>query len=171
MGGYLPFIIPIWWGIWAIATYSAHGKARFFPAFGVSIALGFAIVNELVTKRIAKRYLSPEITNRPPEAVCKHPGMPSGHVMNAYIIMIWCLWEAFMDTLIHIEWVILILVVMAPVPWARVYNRDHTVLQVTASACCSLVMGSIAYYIRAHYYPHHAQPWDWYSAELMEVQL
>eukprot|EP00928_Gymnodinium_smaydae_P045184 TRINITY_DN30150_c0_g5_i1.p1 TRINITY_DN30150_c0_g5~~TRINITY_DN30150_c0_g5_i1.p1 ORF type:complete len:261 (-),score=22.92 TRINITY_DN30150_c0_g5_i1:115-897(-) len=161
--GYLPFIIPIWWAIWALVTYCMHGQPRFFPFFGICIAASFALVNELVTKQICKRTLSASITNRPPEAVCKHPGMPSGHVMNAYTLMVWCFLEAALDSMVHLEWVALVVLIMGPVPWARVYNKDHTVAQVLASACIAIVMGCVAYYIRKTHYPHHAALWDWYS--------
>mmetsp|Transcript_56077 Transcript_56077/g.119390 ORF Transcript_56077/g.119390 Transcript_56077/m.119390 type:complete len:265 (-) Transcript_56077:126-920(-) len=160
--GYLPFIVPIWWALWAAVSYARYGVARFFPLYGLCIAVGFAIVNEAITKRICRKLLPESITNRPPEAVCNHPGMPSGHVMNAYTLMIWCLLEAALDEFIHPEWLIIILLVMGPVPWARVYNKDHTVAQVTASAVASCVMGSVAYYIRKRWYPDMGQPWDWY---------
>lgn len=161
--GYLPFIIPIWWLIWALVSYIHNGKPRFFPVFGVSIAIGFALVNELIIKQICKRTLPASITDRPPEAVCKHPGMPSGHVMNAYTLMVWCLLEAALDHHVHPEWLLIVCLVMGPVPWARVANKDHTVAQVTVSAITATVMGSIAFVIRNHWYPHMGQPWDWYS--------
>jgi len=162
--GYLPFIIPIWWALWALITYIQYGKPRFFPFFGICIAVGFALVNELITKQICKRTLSPSITSRPPEAVCKHPGMPSGHVMNAYTLMVWAFLEAAFDKIVYPEWLLLIILIMGPVPWARVYNKDHTVAQVVASACCATFMGTVAYFIRKTHFPDHTQPWDWYSA-------
>merc|ERR1712154_122763 len=123
---------------------------------------GFALVNETVTKQICKRTLSPEITSRPPEAVCKHPGMPSGHVMNAYTLMTWAFLEAALDAHIYLEWLLIIVMVMGPVPWARVYNKDHTVPQVVVSACIATVMGVIAYCLRRHYFGDHISPWTWY---------
>lgn len=67
---------------------------------------------------------------RPPEAVCKHPGMPSGHVMNAYTLMVWCFLEAALDRMVHPEWLAVIVLVLGPVPWARVYNKDSGVARV-----------------------------------------
>lgn len=162
--GYLPFVIPIWWAIWAIVSYINRGQPRFFPAFGICIAAGFALVNELIIKQICKRTLPASITSRPPEAVCKHPGMPSGHVMNAFTLMVWCLLEVAFDKLVYPEYVLLILLVLGPVPWARVYNKDHTVPQVLVSACVASVMGCIAFYIRKTHWPHQTQPWEWYTA-------
>eukprot|EP00928_Gymnodinium_smaydae_P054812 TRINITY_DN38519_c0_g1_i1.p1 TRINITY_DN38519_c0_g1~~TRINITY_DN38519_c0_g1_i1.p1 ORF type:complete len:266 (-),score=32.26 TRINITY_DN38519_c0_g1_i1:153-950(-) len=161
--GYLPFIVPIWWAIWALVTYFTRGEPRFFPFFGICIAASFALVNELVTKQICKRTLSADITNRPPEAVCKHPGMPSGHVMNAYTLMVWCALEVILDSSVYPVWFALIVLIMGPVPWARVYNKDHTVAQVLVSACIATIMGCVAYYIRKTHFPDRAQPWDWYA--------
>eukprot|EP00928_Gymnodinium_smaydae_P049114 TRINITY_DN32926_c0_g1_i1.p1 TRINITY_DN32926_c0_g1~~TRINITY_DN32926_c0_g1_i1.p1 ORF type:complete len:330 (-),score=53.96 TRINITY_DN32926_c0_g1_i1:250-1182(-) len=169
--GYLPYVIPLWWALWALRTYLERGQPRFFPTFGLCIAASFAAGNELITKRICKRVFSRQISSRPPEAVCKHAGMPSGHVMNAYTLMVWCLWEAALEDIIHLDWLLLIVLVMGPVPWARVYNKDHTFCQVCVSAVAAVVLGSIAYYIRSAYFPNHDNPWDWegYSLEMMEM--
>jgi len=160
--GFLPYIIPLWWAIWAGVTWIVHGRPRFFPAFGICIATGFVILNEAVTKKLCRRFMSKEITDRPAEAVCRHPGMPSGHVMNAYTLMVWCLLEAALDSSVYPEWLVVIILVMGPVPWARVHNRDHTLLQVATSAGCAVLMGTTAYLIRVHFFPHIHQPWDYY---------
>lgn len=163
--GYLPFLIPIWWALWMIASLIQNGRARFFPTYGLCIAIGFAIVNETITKQICKRTLDPSITARPPEAVCKHPGMPSGHVMNAYTLMTWVFLEDLFEQQVYPEWLVIVVLVMGPVPWARVYNKDHTVAQVMVSACVALVMGCIAFWIRWTYFPGHKDPWDWFHSE------
>lgn len=167
--GYLPFIIPGWWAIWLI--YSACvGHPAFFPLAGLVIAGSFALVNEAITKKLCKKLLPAEITSRPAESVCKHPGMPSGHVMNAYTLMVWCLLECALDEVVHPEWLVAIALVMAPVPWARVYNMDHTPLQVAVSMAVASIMGCIAYIIRKRHFPHHRQPWDEYFMKSMEVK-
>jgi membrane-associated phospholipid phosphatase len=171
--GYLPFIIPIWWFMWVVGTWSKCGSPRFFPAFGLCIAAGFALVNETVTKKLCRKFLSEEITNRPPEAVCKHPGMPSGHVMNAYTLMTWTLAEVLMDYEIHLDQFIILLLVMGPVPWARVYNKDHTVPQVVASMLAAVCMGLIATAIRFGNFPDQRghMPWDWAGYHVDQLQV
>lgn len=161
--GYLPFIIPIWWLIWTTSTWAKCGSPRFYPTFGLCIAAGFALVNETVTKKICRKLLPADITSRPPEAVCKHPGMPSGHVMNAYTLMVWTLIEVAWDYQIHLDYLLILLVVMGPVPWARVYNNDHTRRQVQVSMAAAVIMGSVAFGIRFLCFPHHRGlwPWDW----------
>jgi hypothetical protein len=163
MYGYLPFIIPIWWFIWTVSTWAKCGSPRFYPAFGLCIAAGFALVNETITKKLCRKFLDPAITSRPPEAVCKHPGMPSGHVMNAYTLMVWTLAEVCWDFEVHIDHMCVLLLVMGPVPWARVYNKDHTWLQAQVSMVVALVMGLLAWGLRMHFFPHHRGdwPWDW----------
>merc|ERR1712176_1608095 len=157
--GYLPFAIPIWWAVWVIISSITNGSPRFFPLYGLCIAIGFAIVNETITKQICKRTMSADVTSRPPEAVCKHPGMPSGHVMNAYTLMIWTLAEIIYDFSLHLDYFVVLLVVMGPVPWARVYNRDHTVPQVVVSGCIACFMGVLAFCLRKTYFGEHEEPW------------
>jgi hypothetical protein len=169
--GFLPYLIPIWWGVWAISSYLTTGVPRFFPTFGLAIACGFALGNELVTKPLCKLIASDDVCSRPPEAVCKHCGMPSGHVMNAYILMGWALLEFALDNPVHLEWVLAVVVVMGPVPWARVYNKDHTVAQVTVSAIIAWLCSGCAYYVRWVYFPGHAHPWQWQGYNVPEGRL
>jgi len=168
--GYLPFIVPGYWIIWALVTFVQHGSPRFFPYAGSCIAVSFAIVNELVTKNICKLLFPKRLTDRPPEAVCKHPGLPSGHVMNAYTLMTWLFLEATFHKVIYPEWLVGILLIFLPVPWARVYNRDHTVVQVAVSIVTALIMGTIAYLVRRRYFPGHQEPWDWYHGDIGFVE-
>lgn len=169
--GFLPFLIPIWWAIWSCSSYVQTGVPRFFPTFGLAIATAFALGNELVTKPLCKLIASEEVCSRPPEAVCKHCGMPSGHVMNAYILMGWSLLEFALDNPVHLEWILAIVLVMGPVPWARVYNRDHTVGQVTVSAIIAWLMSGVAYFIRWVYFPGHEHPWQWGGFGIGEATL
>jgi len=162
--GYLPFLIPLWWLVWSLATYIRTGTPRFFPFYGICIAVSFALVNEVIVKQICKRVLPASITARPAEAVCKHPGMPSGHVLQAYTMMTWVTWEVLLDSVVYPEWCAIIFLILAPVPWARVSNLDHTVPQVLVSAVIAFFMGSMAFYIRKTHFRHHAQLWDWYNA-------
>lgn len=157
--GFLPFLIPVWWLLWIIMSWISEGKPRRFPLFGISMAVGFAIGNELVTKQICKRFLSPEVCSRPAESVCKHPGMPSGHVMNAYTLMVWVLLEAIFDSLPHFEWLLIVVAINGLVPWARVYNKDHTVPQVLVSAVWATILGCIAFIIRKSFFGHLVKPW------------
>lgn len=162
--GFLPFLVPVWWSFWSLTTYIRIGRPRFFPFFGICITVCFALVNELIVKQICKRVLSSTLTARPREAVCKHPGMPSGHTLIAYTLLVWILLEVLFSKFLHPEWLLIILVVMAPVPWARVRNKDHTVFQVLVAICCGIAMGILACYIRRECFPDHHMLWDWYAA-------
>lgn len=164
MYGFLPFIVPIWFFVWVVETWISRGYPRFFPAYGLAVSAGFALVNELITKRLCRKFLPASITDRPPEAVCKHPGMPSGHVLNAYTVLGWLVLEFVNDEAgLHLEWLLIVLLVMGPVPWARVYNRDHTLAQVAASAVIAGVMSYLAFWIRKTKFGGgaHSHPWQW----------
>mmetsp|Transcript_46478 Transcript_46478/g.99523 ORF Transcript_46478/g.99523 Transcript_46478/m.99523 type:complete len:282 (+) Transcript_46478:35-880(+) len=161
--GYLPYVIPIWWGVWALYSYLWNGMVRFFPTFGVCIAVFFAIINECITKPLVHMVIPEALSQRPAEAVCRHPGMPSGHVLNSWTIMIWMLLEAIFDKYIYPEWLVAIILCMGPVPWSRVHNRDHTVLQVTVSCIISVFLGAAAYAVRHTFFPGHGHPWHWWA--------
>eukprot|EP00811_Abedinium_folium_P005101 NODE_14699_length_1092_cov_4.561658.p1 GENE.NODE_14699_length_1092_cov_4.561658~~NODE_14699_length_1092_cov_4.561658.p1 ORF type:complete len:245 (-),score=66.01 NODE_14699_length_1092_cov_4.561658:281-1015(-) len=158
--GFLPYVLPIGWFIWLVESLIVLGKPRFFPTYGLCVSGSLAGLNELIIKQVCKRCLPQSVTARPEEAVCKHPGMPSGHTMNAYVIMTWCFMEAMLSKSMHPGWMIIILVVMLPVPWARVYNKDHTWLQVCVSSALGIAAGVAAYFFRAAFYPGHWQPWQ-----------
>lgn len=165
--GFIPYIIPIWWAIWVSTSWAMNGHPRFFPAFGLCVALGCAIVNELITKQFCRLVLPESLTDRPPEAVCRHPGMPSGHVLNGWILMVWCLVEAATAKLVQIEWLIIIVACMGPVPWARWYNKDHTLAQVTVSMVLSIFFGVAAAWVRKTHYPNQSFLWHWYNTDMV----
>lgn len=157
--GFLPYIIPLWWLIWMALSAVEHGAPDFFPTYGLCVAVVFVVLNEGITKKICRKLCSPKISARPPEAVCNHAGMPSGHVLNSWTLMVWCILEEVFDHIGHpTTWVLVTVAVMGPVPWARWYNRDHTGKQVWASVVASLFLGALAYVIRRHFFPKHTIP-------------
>lgn len=159
MYGFVPFIVPLWWALSLIAEYAETGTYHLFPCFGLGVAVTFAVVNEAITKQVCKLVLGKQLTSRPAEAVCKKPGMPSGHVMNSYTLMTWTFLEVVTDTVINIDWLIIIILLNALVPWARVYNKDHTYMQVMVSASIAFFMGVFAFSIRKSHFPQMVTPW------------
>merc|ERR1712113_812994 len=95
------------------------------------------------------------------------PGMPSGHVLNAVTILVWSTLEvALRDPGVKhpthcAEWMAAIFVLMAPVPWARWRNKDHTLNQCLVAGALGIVAGIVAFVIRIYFF-HHAgtKPWD-----------
>jgi len=152
--GFLPYLVPFSFLLWSLQTLIRFGSPRFFPTYGLIMASICALVNEVVIKNVCRRVLSEELTTRPPEAVCKHAGMPSGHVMNAYTLMVWAFLEEALDEhVVYPEWLFFIILVMGPVPWARVHNGDHTRPQVAVSVLAGTMMGILVYLIRKIYFP------------------
>merc|ERR1712176_586895 len=94
-----------WWAVWCLATLISYDRLPFFPAFGLCIATAMALINELAVKPVCKLMLPNIISARPPEAVCMHAGMPSGHVLNTYSLMVWAMLESAMGTIVHLEWI------------------------------------------------------------------
>lgn len=164
--GFLPFIVPGYLAVWTLWTYLCHGRPSGFAFFGSCAALFFTLVNELITKQLCKRLFGPKMWCRPPEAVCKHPGMPSGHVMCAYTLMFWLLLEIATERIIYPEWLVGMVLLMGPVPWARVQNKDHTIPQVLISSGVACVLGTLVYHLRLVWEPTAGKddPWVWLHA-------
>jgi len=156
--GYLPFIIP---GGFFILGF-VYG--RFMGKFGFFLALSCTIANELFFKPLANDPRPIQSANKTKAGTPTH-GMPSGHVLNAYTLMIWSSLEVIFardpeSQQIQLWWFIVILVIMLPVPWARWYNYDHTLMQCLVSVALALVIGTTAFEIRTKYFSDHWQPWE-----------
>lgn len=159
--GFVPVCVPIWWVIWLLVGFVRTGYLPAFPFFGLCVSLSFVAVTEFAVKPICKCFISEAKTRRPLGSVCKAAGLPSGHTMNAYTLMTWIILEVLYDSVIYPEWFIVTLVVMAPVPWARVHTQDHTLLQVSTSMALAICMGVIAYHLRTLLFPRIQEPWQW----------
>jgi len=156
--GFLPFIIP---GGFFILGF-VYG--RFMGKFGFILALICTILNELLFKPLANDPRPIQTANKKKDGTPTH-GMPSGHVLNAFTLMIWSTLEVVLardpeSQQIQLWWFIIILVVMLPVPWARWYNYDHSLAQCCVSMALALVFGTAAFQIRTTYFSNHWQPWE-----------
>mmetsp|Transcript_147589 Transcript_147589/g.411087 ORF Transcript_147589/g.411087 Transcript_147589/m.411087 type:complete len:269 (+) Transcript_147589:63-869(+) len=161
--GFLPFIVPAAFIIhWAI-----HRGTLGLYGFCVSIVA--TIMNELIFKPIVKDPRPVESANKFKDKdgqMKMKPGMPSGHVLNATTIMVWsflevvCRGPGFHENLvITLEWLLFIFVIMAPVPWARWKNKDHTLNQCLVAGALGIVAGVAAYVIRISFFHPAAKPW------------
>lgn len=168
--GFLPWVIPISFGVFAIYTWVIVGHPRFFALYGVCISIILAIINEGILKRIFKDPRPRQSANKEEDGKTMKHGMPSGHVLNAQALMVWAVQEVVIsgpgtNAALTWEWVVLILLVMAPVPWARWYNMDHSGKQCCASILLGTVVGTIAFLIRWNYFPNHHKPWIFWADE------
>eukprot|EP00931_Biecheleriopsis_adriatica_P073844 TRINITY_DN48052_c0_g1_i1.p1 TRINITY_DN48052_c0_g1~~TRINITY_DN48052_c0_g1_i1.p1 ORF type:complete len:304 (+),score=56.55 TRINITY_DN48052_c0_g1_i1:68-979(+) len=162
--GYLPFIIPL------IFFIDVAVERHFLPFYGLCVSGVVTVINELILKPIVKDPRPNGSANRKYNETTKKwemkEGMPSGHVLNATTTMVWCLLEVAMrgpgfdeHLFISTNVLIIILVVMAPVPWARIYNQDHSLAQCCVAGILGICAGVAAYYIRAAYFPLSDAPY------------
>lgn len=162
--GFLPFVVP--------ATFLIHWliHRHFLGLYGFLVSIVTSLLNELVFKPIVKDPRPVESANKfkdPSDGVWKmKPGMPSGHVLNATTIMVWALLEiAFKGPGYHkhmyttLEWLAFILVLMAPVPWARWKNKDHTLKQCLVAGALGVLAGIGAFLLRTMYFSQVWKPW------------
>lgn len=156
--GYLPFVIPLVFFIDVVV------ERRFIAFYGLAVSAVVTVLNEVVLKPIVKDPRPEGSANRKYNEITKKwemkPGMPSGHVLNATTTMVWCLLEVALrgpgfdvQPFLTVNILLLILVCMAPVPWARIYNKDHSLAQCTVAGAIGVVAGVVAYWIREQYFP------------------
>jgi len=159
--GFLPWIVPMTFAIHYIVT------RHFLSLWAIGISLSTMIVNEVLLKPIIRDPRPKQSANKHSDGTMKH-GMPSGHVLNATSIMVWALLETSLrgpglderHRPLSCGFLILIMVLMAPVPWARWYNMDHSVAQCAVSLVIGTIVGVSAFFIRIKYYRKHWKPWD-----------
>lgn len=161
--GFLPFMVPGGFFVyWAITR-------RFIPLFGLCLSLGVSIINEVILKPILKDPRPRLSANKEQDHTGRwvmKPGMPSGHVLNATVLLVWAVLEvAFKGPGLHdhaditIKWFAIIFLLMAPVPWARWYNSDHSLSQCLVAGSVGIVAGIAGYYVRSTYFKQHWAPW------------
>ena len=88
--------------------------------------------------------------------------MPSGHVLNAVTLLVWLLLEistcydaaglaaASSDgpAPSRLAYVLVVIMIYAPVPWSRWYTYDHTWKQVVYTAIASIFIGVLCWVVR-----------------------
>lgn len=148
---FLPFVVPSLFAMWWICARS------FFPLYALAISMFCVILNEGILKSIFKQ-------PRPVESAANSWGFPSGHVLNAFCLMVWLFLEVAIpaDHRVPIHWrtVAAITVVFAPVPWARYHNGDHSLQQVTWSMFLGGALAVAAFVTRRLFFPFFEHPWE-----------
>jgi len=117
-------------------------------------------LSELVMKPICRQ-------PRPPTSACRRAdgelthGMPSGHVLTSQAFLTCLVLYVCIEVPVsEAAWVLPVLAIfMGGVPWARVYNGDHTMMQVLVAAVCGTCCGAIAYALY-----HCCAPDAWHAA-------
>lgn len=155
--GFLPFVVS---GTFFISALLTH---RFVFIYGTLLGIANLIITEAIFKPLFHDPRPHRTANRKPDGTLM-PGLPSGHCTNVFSMLFWCLWEVSFHDELNIEWLVLVLIFMAPVPWARFHNGDHTFFQCWSSSILGACIGTGAFIIRTKIYPNHWWPWVEYKA-------
>ena len=159
-----PYVVPIF-SILSLVRHAAIGVSN-----GSSVSSGYsgfllfftllAGFCVLLNERVLKRFIQEP---RPAASAAKSYGMPSGHSTSCYAWMIWCLMELLAhpssSAVFTIFLALLCLLVLAPVPYARVYLQDHTEKQVLVGMGVGTVIGLIALPVRGVLFPNATPLW------------
>merc|ERR1712224_414636 len=117
-------------------------------------------ISEICLKPVFKQPRPVESANRYPDGSPKY-GMPSGHCLCVCAIMSWLLGEMVSDfDEIDQRYLCGVVLLLAPVPWSRWHNMDHTLSQCIVGSLLGLCVGLLAFAIRHNYYHGHAFPWE-----------
>lgn len=160
--GFLPWIVPLSFVVFWIKTW----HSIFLYAFGVSASTGLG--NEVLLKPLFKEPRPNVSANRHADGSMKM-GMPSGHAVNTATLLVWVVLEILMRgrqnhdgtvPLFNLMWLSFMILMLAPVPWARWYIGDHTFRQVAVGMLFGLMFGIFAFHIRQVLIPHAWEPWS-----------
>ncbi|CAE8599914.1 unnamed protein product [Polarella glacialis] len=121
-------------------------------AFSGRFSSGYALSMMLLASFLSECLLKPLMNEpRPVTSACRTedgkllPGMPSGHVLNCQTLLVFFTGQAC-EQLPASELVVVLLVLLMPVmPWARWYNGDHSFKQVTVTAALATVLGLVEF--------------------------
>ena len=160
----LPYVVPVF-TILSFVRYMAIALARGQSVFGgysgflmffICLAISGVLLNEKVLKRIIQE-------PRPAASASTSYGMPSGHSTNCYAWLVWCLVELLTQPSPSsaLTWFLAILAifVLGPVPYARVYLKDHTVKQVLVGCVVGSLIGLVAVPVRHVVFPNAVPLW------------
>jgi len=164
MWSLFPYVVPIFtflsfirYAIISVGNGQAvtHGYSGFL-FFYIIFAITCVLLNERVLKRVIQE-------PRPSGSASKSYGMPSGHSTSCYAWMVWCLVEIIAHPASSIALTIflicLTLVVLGPVPYARVYLQDHTNRQVLVGMLVGTFLGLLAVPFRLWVFPYATPLW------------
>lgn len=165
--GFLPWIVPVLFVGEIIVDLIAAGKVHMFCLWSLGISGVVTVLNEAILKPILKQPRPEKTANRYPDGSRK-PGMPSGHVYNATALMVWLLCETIgsgpgwggVHRSLTLKYLLVIIVLMGPVPWARWYNYDHTAQQCGVSLILGTITGTLAFFIRVNTISPWCEPWE-----------
>lgn len=165
--GFLPFVVPALFILEVIYSLAINHRIHLFSTWGLLIIIFCFILNEFILKPILKQPRPAKTANKYPDGRIK-PGMPSGHVYNASALMVWLLCEVVHDgpgfdndhISVTVRYLLYVILLMGPVPWARVYNYDHTIAQCTVSFVLGLITGIAAHLIRYALVHGWCEPWS-----------
>lgn len=155
--GFVPFL-PV---MWLAMFYRETGG--FLGLYGLLLSGILVVVNEGFLKPHFDDPRPWESANKTAEGKPK-PGMPSGHVLNSVTLLVWLVCEIELGCSKNhsvLLWIFGVLCLMAPVPWARYYNKDHTFKQCCYTSFAAMLVGLIAFLVRVQFFNDDTRaPWN-----------
>lgn len=120
---------------------------NWLASYGIASAVALLVGEETLKRIIASP--RPARTALVDEHGAPRNGMPSGHTLNSLALLTWQLLEIRdANATGGGWWVVVDLVLLLPVPWARWYNGDHTGRQVGITGVVAVAFGVAMHYLR-----------------------
>lgn len=148
--------------------------------YGACLALLVEVTSEIVLRPLFSDPRPARTANRTSTGELKR-GMPSGHCLLFYSMMVWCALnsgnaamrrksgasitgetkssESHRPNEFDRRWFWSALVCIAPTPWARLHNGDHSLRQVVTSSLAGVVVGALAFWAQTGILGWFLQNW------------
>mmetsp|Transcript_29958 Transcript_29958/g.79899 ORF Transcript_29958/g.79899 Transcript_29958/m.79899 type:complete len:221 (-) Transcript_29958:242-904(-) len=129
---------------WVVINFARHRKFGLFEVVTWCLYPLVLGLEDYILKAVVK-LVGPQ--PRPLGSCDLACGMPSGHALMSYGLLTWMLLE--LNSRTHIRkpfaWTVFLLLLILPIPWARVQLNDHSVMQVVVG-CVFGVVTALAFF-------------------------
>lgn len=142
MYSYIPFVVFGFCSLWAVVSW------QFLPVYATILQCFGCIVNECYLKNLIRE-------PRPYLSQVKSHGMPSSHCLVSYALLSWILLETTFNLQAALTWKAVAcsewLLLLAPVPWARMYVCDHSEKQCLMGCILGILCGIAAFVVHVYF--------------------
>jgi len=153
--GFVIYTIPIAAALIMLLYPESFVNWIFFLKYCTLMLCCTITLNELILKPRIKSPRPRESANVKPDGDPK-PGMPSGHAVNSCAVLTLIIYEITRIpahlAVSKCAWIFLACAMLAPIPWSRCHNKDHTPEQCAVGAVIGIFAGILFGLLRSQFF-------------------